>query len=391
MRTWKVLAAAAALFGSLAGASVSEAQAPVKVKQAGFKVIDLAVPFIAKSEGFFEKNGLDWEYVEIDSGKLGVAALLSGNAQFTDFAVDDTAALQKEGKDPILVYSMVNSLTMDMVMRNDVMERLKITPATPLADKLKALKGLTFGITRPGARDPALPVLPPAQGRVRPGEGRHVRADRRRAGPGRGHEGQADRRLHAVGPAPYLLERDKVGTVILKNSAGEGPPEFGDFAFECIAVLKSWAEKNPRLVEGYIRSLNQAYDWMLANRPAALAHLKKYFAETDDATLKISFDALIPAIRKGGRLTQAVGHEPAERHEGDRRGRGHARTRRRACSGRTRITSSRRRNGRALSADPGRPPDFPDCPGAICPRCRGAPQNPWLRPAPSSRLRDRAC
>ena len=37
---------------------------------------------------------------------------------------------------------------------------------------------------------------------------------------------------------------------------------------------------------------------MPANRPAALAHLKKYFAETDEATLKISFDALIPAIRK---------------------------------------------------------------------------------------------
>jgi ABC-type nitrate/sulfonate/bicarbonate transport system substrate-binding protein len=88
--------------------------------------------------------------------------------------------------------------------------------------------------------------------------------------------------------------------------AGEGPPEFGDFAFECIAVLRSWAEKNPQVVEGYTRSLNQAYDWMVANKPAALAHLKKSFPETDDATLRISFDALIPAIRKGGRLTSTA-------------------------------------------------------------------------------------
>jgi len=44
----------------------------------------------------------------------------------------------------------------------------------------------------------------------------------------------------------------------------------------------------------------------VANKPAALAHLKKYFAETDEATLKISFDALIPAIRKGGKLTQSA-------------------------------------------------------------------------------------
>ena len=76
MRTWKTLAAAAALVAGLAGAPAADAQAPVKVKQAGFKVIDLAVPFIAKSEGFFEKNGLDWEYVEIDSGKLGVAGVI---------------------------------------------------------------------------------------------------------------------------------------------------------------------------------------------------------------------------------------------------------------------------------------------------------------------------
>ena len=306
MRTWKVLLAAAVLLAGLISAPVSEAQAPVKVKQAGFKVIDLAVPFIAKSEGFFEKNGLDWEYVEIDSGKLGVAALLSGNVQFTDFAVDDVAALQKEGKDPVLVYSMVNALTMDMVVRNDVLERLKVTPASPLHDKLKALKGLTFGITRPGAVTQLFPSYLLRKGGFDPekdatfvqiGGGQALVA------------AMKARRIDAFmlsAPAPYLLERDKVGTVILKNSAGEGPPEFGDFAFECIAVLKSWAEKNPRLVEAYIRSLNQAYDWMLANRPAALLHLKKYFAETDEATLRISFDALIPAIRKGGRLTQAA-------------------------------------------------------------------------------------
>ena len=63
-------------------------QAATVVKQAGFKVIDLAVPFIAKAKGFFDKNGLDWQYVEIDSGKLGVAALLSGNVQFVDLGMD---------------------------------------------------------------------------------------------------------------------------------------------------------------------------------------------------------------------------------------------------------------------------------------------------------------
>ena len=97
MRTWKALAAAAALLAGLAGAPAADAQAPVKVKQAGFKVIDLAVPFIAKSEASSRRTGSTG--VRGDRQRQArVAALLSGNAQFTDFAVDDTAALQRKAR-----------------------------------------------------------------------------------------------------------------------------------------------------------------------------------------------------------------------------------------------------------------------------------------------------
>ena len=58
--------------------------------------------------------------------------MLSRNVQFVDLGVDDVAGLQKEGKDPILVYSMVNSLTMDLVVRNDVLQRLGVRPFSPL-------------------------------------------------------------------------------------------------------------------------------------------------------------------------------------------------------------------------------------------------------------------
>jgi len=107
-------------------------------------------------------------------------------------------------------------------------------------------------------------------------------------------------------PSPYLLERDKVGTVIIKNSAGEGPPEFKDFAFETIAVLKSYAIANPDIVKAYTLSLNQAQDWMKAHPDEAVAALKPYFPDTDEATLKLSFDATMPAMSKYGKLGEAA-------------------------------------------------------------------------------------
>src|SRR5260370_18499703 len=94
------------------------AAADTAVKQAGFKVVDMALPFLAKAKGYFAKNGLDWQYVEIDSGKLGVAALLSGNVQFVDLGMDDIADLKEQGKNPIVFYTMRNSLTMDLLFRD---------------------------------------------------------------------------------------------------------------------------------------------------------------------------------------------------------------------------------------------------------------------------------
>jgi ABC-type nitrate/sulfonate/bicarbonate transport system substrate-binding protein len=122
-------------------------------------------------------------------------------------------------------------------------------------------------------------------------------------------------------PAPYLLERDKVGTVLIKNSAGQGPPEFKDFAFETISTLKSYAEKNPDIVKAYSKSLSQAYDWMIANKADAVTLLKPYFPDTDEATLKISFPTR-KAQRSGGQ-------EPARGFEIRRRDQDYPRHRRR--------------------------------------------------------------
>lgn len=294
----------ALLVAVLLAAPAAQTQSLTKVRQAGFKVIDLAVPLLAKAKGIFQKNGLDFEYVEIDSGKLGVASLLSGNVQFVDLGVDDIVALQKEGKDPVLIYSMVNSLTMDLVVRNDVLKRLNVTPASSLDSKLKALRGLTFGITRPGAVTQLFPQYLLRKAGYSPerdatfvqvGGGQALVA------------AMKSKRIEAFmlsAPAPYILEKDGDGTVLLKNSAGQGPKEFADFAFESIAVMKSWANANPATVEAYTRSLNEAYNWMLTDRPTALRLLKVYFPETDDATLALSFNALVPAIKKGGRLSQ---------------------------------------------------------------------------------------
>ena len=68
---------------SFSGVSAQDAEM-VDVTQVGFLVIDLAPLFIGIQNGYFADEGLNMEFVEIDSGQLGVGAVVTGLADFVD-------------------------------------------------------------------------------------------------------------------------------------------------------------------------------------------------------------------------------------------------------------------------------------------------------------------
>ena len=64
---------------------------------------------------------------------------------------DNVVLAQQEGKKLIMVMSGLNKLFINWAMHKDVAKSKGVTESMPLADKIKALKGLTVGVTNPGA------------------------------------------------------------------------------------------------------------------------------------------------------------------------------------------------------------------------------------------------
>src|SRR5438270_101162 len=56
-----------------------------------------------------------------------------------------------EGTQLLGVASILNRAVVNAVIHKDVAQAKGITPTTPLADKLAALRGLTLGVSRPGS------------------------------------------------------------------------------------------------------------------------------------------------------------------------------------------------------------------------------------------------
>jgi len=284
-------------------AQASPAQQTTPVVSADFKVLYIWPVFVGIEKGFFAEEGLDLSYLEVGSGPLGTASLVSGNAQFTDMGISDAANLQTQGREMMLIYRLMRRITLDLVVRKEVVERLGLSRDMPLADRYAALKGLNIGITQPGAITDIVARFylkqagldPDRDANIVPVGGAAALAAALRTG-------QIDTYLLSP-PTPEQLEQEGIGTVIIKSSAGD-VPALDDVPFGAFAVTKDYADSNPEIVAAYVRAIRKSIAFGQANREEGIAITQKYFADTPPAILELSWDALLPAISGEGIFTE---------------------------------------------------------------------------------------
>jgi NitT/TauT family transport system substrate-binding protein len=296
--------AASAVLALLAAATVASAQPRHKVTQAGFRVLYMAPAFIALEKGFFAQEGVDFTFTELDSGALGAAAVISGNAQVSDLDPLGVARLQQEGKAVVLFYNLVGRVTLDLIVRAPVAQRLGLTAGTPLAARYAALKGLTFGITRPGAPTDVFARYFLVRAGLNPDrDATLVQVGGVPALAAAFKSERIDAFLLSP-PLPQSLEREGAGRIVIRNTAGE-VPELRDTTYTAMFTTVEYARRNGAALQAYGRALRRATEWLQANKPEALRILgEKYFRETPPESLAISLDAILPAVSADGRFSQ---------------------------------------------------------------------------------------
>ncbi len=262
----KRLALVVAVISVLFGLVAMGAELP-KVVEAGFLVGSMNGIFVADELGYFEDEGLDFEFVEIASGALGAAALVSGDAQFVDLGIDDVANLQSQGKDIVFIYNVENGLSMNLVVRNDVLAEKGVTVDSPIEDRIAVLKGLRIGITRPGAVTQLFPSY------MMQSIGLNPERDAQFIAIGSGSAlyaaivaDQIDAFMLSA-PNPEKAVADGVATMLIRP--GRDIDIFKEFMFTNVAVNREWAETHPALVVGYCKAIDRANQFIIENREEA--------------------------------------------------------------------------------------------------------------------------
>src|SRR5262249_41543320 len=281
------------------------AQAPRKVKMSLPVVALTTAPvYIAEAKGFFAQEGLSVDLNMTGGGGPDIKALIAGDVDFTYTASDQVILPWQEGKRLMMVMGVIPRALINWAMHKDVAQAKGITEKSPLADKLKALRGITIGATQPGSLTANLATYTLRKAGLVPQQDANI------ISVGSGLTWLAaleQRKVDAALMSPPLPDTAVAGgyaILLIDNARGEDPA-LAEFLQQVFVTRPDVIQKDPELVRKLVRALLRANQWALAAKPEEIADaLQASMGSTPRDTLIAGIKATVPAYSRDGRITE---------------------------------------------------------------------------------------
>jgi NitT/TauT family transport system substrate-binding protein len=293
-------------FFCLSGFSLpAHAQAPRKVKMTIPVVAHSMTPvYVAQSKGFFTDEKLDLDITSTGGGGPDIRALIAGDVEFSFTTGDNVILAQQEGKRLLMVMSGLNKVFINWAMHKEAAKAKGISESTPLTDKIKALKGLTVGVTNPGALTAHLAAFVIRKAGYNPQQ--DVQIIPIGAGPtwlAALENRKVDAALTAP-PVPETAISRGFAIMFINNAKGEDP-SIPEFLMENLIARPETVAKDPDLVRRMVRALTRANQWALKSTPEQVADaLKPSMGATAPDLLLTGVKSVLPALSPDGRTSE---------------------------------------------------------------------------------------
>lgn len=256
--------------------------------------------YVAQDKGFFADEGIEMEVISTQGDGPDVDALIAGSVQFTTSTPNRLMTAFEQGKPLKAVMSVSNKMGIHCFINKESAEKAGIKDGMPFAEKIKRLKGLTVGGTRPGAMSYTIAVDYAKRAGLTP------QKDVKIVGVGGGPQmlaavenKQVDVGCFASPIVELAVSRGK--SMWFVNNTGDEDKAFSDFLFELVYVLPEYAKQNPETVRKVLRAMVRANEWIINATPQQhLEVLKKRFETVDTKVLLDSMSNVRAAIVPSG-------------------------------------------------------------------------------------------
>lgn len=259
--------------------------------------------YIARRRELWAANGVDYSLKMVTGGPLAMAALSAGEADFACVTSSDPLVAWDKGIKTLTVAAFTTGLAMQMAARNDWMAKIGITPASPVADKVKALKEARIGVatigggpaqfmkylaTLYGMEDRDFKLLAVGLGAARIAALRENHVD------------------VIVGSAPDADEVALMGFGDFFLSFAVEIPTFKDFPYTILSVTPEFASSQPQAVRAIAKTIGQASDFIQTNFDDTIDILKAEFPKIDGRAIVRSMERDRTTFPRGALMSEAM-------------------------------------------------------------------------------------
>lgn len=231
-----------------------------------------AILWVVQDAGIFRKYDLEPQIVFISGAPPNIAALISGDVDFTISAGPAAIAANLEGADVAVLMSFINTMDHSFF-------------SAPAIKKPDDLRGKKFGVARPGSSDDYGARVALRKWGIQP--------DKEVA-------------MLAVGSQPSRLAALQAGRVdatllqppITVKARQAGFNEFAsladlglDYLGTCLFTTRARIQKNEALVSRVVRAFVEGIHFYKSQREASLRSMAKFTKSNDQAALEEAYNA----------------------------------------------------------------------------------------------------
>jgi NitT/TauT family transport system substrate-binding protein len=260
--------------------------------------------YVARGGGFFAAEGIEADWVNVNSGTRQAASVMGGGADMTPMAFFHVIKAREEGADLVAIGSVFDVYGMTVVLSNAAIAKTGIAVGMGIDEKVKRLKGLKIGISSPGSSTDELirSVLlargydPDKTVSLQPfGSGTAILA---------AFEKKLTDGLVYVAPIPETVEQRGLGKTVINPFAHE-VPELNGVPYVVIATSRATLAAKPDLMRRATRALASAMEFAHTHPDETAKIMRHYFPDLDDALFKVVCETYRQASSPSPVLTEA--------------------------------------------------------------------------------------
>lgn len=282
-----------------------QAQAAESVKVAlgteGFVHMPL---FVALDGGLFEKHGLDVELVKFKGGGAAASGLASRSVEFCSCAIQNAINAKIKGADITLLGRMVGQYASNVVIRQEVADRLGLDANSTVEQRLAAFKGLRLAVSGAGgSADFLVRFL---------GQQAHLQSEKDftllylnngAAMLAAFAQGKIDG-FALSSPASDSAVIDQKGFTLLDMSEGM-VAELDGYPSIALSARRQWAEDNPAIVKAFLAALGDATKLINEQPQQAMKAVRSRFDGVNDKVYAAAWESNRKSFPQTPYLTDA--------------------------------------------------------------------------------------